>query len=102
MYRKTSSTPMNQASSRSHAVFTIFIETEKYIEKDDVKLMITGKVNLVDLAGSERLYKVIIEVIIILLLLSFLVFPSIILITTPKCTYYCFFNVFRMRIHVRQ
>jgi hypothetical protein len=92
MYRKTSSTPMNQASSRSHAVFTIFIETEKYIEKDDVKLMIAGKVNLVDLAGSERLYKVIEVIMIILLLLSFLVIQAIIPIITPKCTIACLFD----------
>ncbi|CAE7506811.1 KIF6 [Symbiodinium microadriaticum] len=54
--RATSSTPMNHASSRSHAIFTIVVESES---RSGTKLLArSGKVNLVDLAGSERLYKV--------------------------------------------
>ncbi len=54
--RITSSTTMNNASSRSHAVFTIVLETEG--NKDDRTVFTAGKINLVDLAGSERMYKV--------------------------------------------
>ena len=46
---------MNQASSRSHAIFTIVVESETRM--GNKKLTRAGKVNLVDLAGSERLYK---------------------------------------------
>ena len=46
---------MNQASSRSHAIFTIVVESEA--RRGNKKLARAGKVNLVDLAGSERLYK---------------------------------------------
>ena len=49
--RHASSTSMNMASSRSHAIFSIIIEI-----KNNIKNMITiSKINLVDLAGSERL-----------------------------------------------
>jgi hypothetical protein len=54
--RLTTSTSMNIASSRSHAVFTILIETEGLV--DDKTVYTSGKLNLVDLAGSERMYKV--------------------------------------------
>jgi kinesin family member 6/9 len=54
--RSTSSTPMNHASSRSHAIFTILIESEG--NNDNRIVTKVGKINLVDLAGSERLYKV--------------------------------------------
>lgn len=47
---------MNHASSRSHAIFTIVIESEAV--KDNRIVTKLGKINLVDLAGSERLYKV--------------------------------------------
>ena len=47
---------MNEASSRSHAIFTIVVETEEII--GNRKTYSAGKINLVDLAGSERLYKV--------------------------------------------
>ena len=49
--RHVSSTSMNMASSRSHAIFSIIIEG-KNISND---LMTISKINLVDLAGSERL-----------------------------------------------
>lgn len=53
--RITSSTSMNIVSSRSHAVFTLLVETESI--RDNRTVFTSGKVNLVDLAGSERMYK---------------------------------------------
>ena len=51
---------MNDESSRSHSIFTIFIETQETIDvsiinklKGEEKFKV-GKLNLVDLAGSER------------------------------------------------
>lgn len=71
--RITASTQMNNASSRSHAVFTVIIESSRAVENplmynyagdgQDALLLpsshehLTGKLNLVDLAGSERMYK---------------------------------------------
>lgn len=55
--RKTGETAMNKDSSRSHSIFTIYIETavDKDQEGKPVKAKIkAGKLNLVDLAGSER------------------------------------------------
>lgn len=51
--RQVTSTPMNMASSRSHAVFTIILEGRKL----NSETIIASKINLVDLAGSERLNK---------------------------------------------
>lgn len=51
-HRITKETNMNERSSRSHAIFTIYIETSE--EKDGRSLVKAGKLNLVDLAGSER------------------------------------------------
>ncbi|VEN64048.1 unnamed protein product, partial [Callosobruchus maculatus] len=48
--RVTKSTLMNDISSRSHAIFTITIESKN---RTDNKTTV-GKLNLVDLAGSER------------------------------------------------
>ena len=48
--RKVSSTPMNKASSRSHCIFTLAIETRD-LQSDVIR---TSKLHLVDLAGSER------------------------------------------------
>ncbi len=65
-YRSTSSTLMNSASSRSHAIFTIAIEqhtiedlytTEKQAstpQDGEVQEFMTAKFHFVDLAGSER------------------------------------------------
>jgi hypothetical protein len=53
--RITSSTTMNNASSRSHALFTIIFESDSIV--DGNKVSRCGKMNFVDLAGSERLYK---------------------------------------------
>lgn len=60
--RLNDATSMNQASSRSHAIFTIIIETEGMPvpgnqESFENDLIVDGKINLVDLAGSERMYK---------------------------------------------
>lgn len=44
---------MNKDSSRSHSIFTIYIETAEDTENGDQKFK-AGKLNLVDLAGSER------------------------------------------------
>ena len=54
--RLTSSTVMNDASSRSHAIFTMIIESKGI--KDGKTIFTSGKMNFVDLAGSERIYKV--------------------------------------------
>lgn len=62
-HRTTASTLMNDASSRSHAIFTIFIEQHKIddlYQKDDSKIkndeidggFTTAKFFFVDLAGS--------------------------------------------------
>ncbi|XP_056646406.1 kinesin-like protein KIF3A isoform X1 [Diorhabda sublineata] len=48
--RITRSTLMNDVSSRSHAIFTVTIESKN---RQDNKTTV-GKLNLVDLAGSER------------------------------------------------
>ena len=44
---------MNQSSSRSHCIFTVYVEAHKNGE-DTVR---RSKLNLVDLAGSERVSK---------------------------------------------
>lgn len=51
-HRITKQTNMNEKSSRSHAIFTIYIETS--VEQAGRTLIKAGKLNLVDLAGSER------------------------------------------------
>lgn len=56
--RVTSATPMNHASSRSHAIFTIHVEaTDEPTPADPVPSTTHGKIHFVDLAGSERVYK---------------------------------------------
>lgn len=56
--RITASTAMNAGSSRSHAVFTVFLEqtVQSTASEDDVHVM-TSKLTFVDLAGSERIKK---------------------------------------------
>lgn len=44
---------MNATSSRSHSIFTLFIEMSEKDENGEEKFK-AGKLNLVDLAGSER------------------------------------------------
>ncbi|XP_072385594.1 kinesin-like protein KIF3A [Diabrotica undecimpunctata] len=51
--RATSFTQLNDVSSRSHAIFTVLIETKNNITNKTT----FGKLNLVDLAGSERVHK---------------------------------------------
>ncbi|XP_050666124.1 chromosome-associated kinesin KIF4 isoform X1 [Leptidea sinapis] len=52
--RVTGATAMNQASSRSHAIFTIIILKESRTDKN---VATSSKFHLVDLAGSERIKK---------------------------------------------
>lgn len=49
--RITASTALNDRSSRSHAVFTLYIKNYN----EEKKCFVTSKINLVDLAGSEKL-----------------------------------------------
>ena len=54
--RATGETLMNKDSSRSHSIFTIYVEAAEKDESaggDEEKIR-AGKLNLVDLAGSER------------------------------------------------
>ena len=51
--RVVSETPMNDASTRSHCIFVIEIDSQKM--GTDVRTI--SKLHLVDLAGSERVYK---------------------------------------------
>ena len=50
--RKMASTLMNTESSRSHAIFTIRVESQ--IVEEEVTRVKKAKLHLVDLAGSER------------------------------------------------
>lgn len=43
---------LNHASSRSHAIFTITIET---VDPSNLDNVVTSKLQLVDLAGSEKI-----------------------------------------------
>lgn len=52
-HRKVGQTAMNDQSSRSHSIFTIYIETSVMLPDGNQKIK-AGKLNLVDLAGSER------------------------------------------------
>ena len=49
--RHVGATKMNQGSSRSHSIFTVYLDIED--KRNDGKIR-AGKLNLVDLAGSER------------------------------------------------
>lgn len=51
--RKVAETPVNQRSSRSHAVFTVYLQVRKH----DSDVLVNSKLHLVDLAGSERVSK---------------------------------------------
>jgi hypothetical protein len=52
-HRVTGRTAMNERSSRSHAIFTVTVETSE-IGLDGKAHIRVGKLNMVDLAGSER------------------------------------------------
>ena len=43
---------LNHASSRSHAIFTITVET---VDPSNLDNVVTSKLQLVDLAGSEKI-----------------------------------------------
>lgn len=51
--RHVGATKMNQDSSRSHSIFTVYLEVEEKVDANNSKIK-AGKLNLVDLAGSER------------------------------------------------
>jgi len=51
--RSTGETAMNKESSRSHSIFSIYLETSQNFDDDNTRIT-AGKLNLVDLAGSER------------------------------------------------
>lgn len=53
--RATSDNAQNKTSSRSHAIFTIHLESRSTIESSEK--VIHSKLHLVDLAGSERIKK---------------------------------------------
>ena len=53
--RTVASTLLNRESSRSHAVFTLFITSERFSDPSTgIRDIRTSRFNLVDLAGSER------------------------------------------------
>lgn len=51
--RTVGATKMNAGSSRSHSIFTIFVETSEDVGDGNTKFT-ASKLNMVDLAGSER------------------------------------------------
>lgn len=53
--RTISQHKLNNASSRSHCIFTIHIESKSWVESSEK--IIVSKLHLVDLAGSERTKK---------------------------------------------
>ena len=54
--RHVGQTSMNDQSSRSHSLFTVYLEIEEKGENGQSRIK-SGKLNLVDLAGSERVGK---------------------------------------------
>lgn len=54
--RATRATNMNAQSSRSHSIFTIYIDSQESDETGNEKYK-ASKLNLVDLAGSQRAAK---------------------------------------------
>ncbi len=53
--RTTASTAMNLTSSRSHAIFSVYLEATQQVKgNSEVTRSTRGKLHLVDLAGSER------------------------------------------------
>jgi kinesin family protein 3/17 len=51
--RSVGETAMNKDSSRSHSLFTVYIEVSEQNAIGEARIT-AGKLNLVDLAGSER------------------------------------------------
>ena len=56
MNRTTAATLMNLTSSRSHAVFSVYLD-QTTRSKEDVEMTTSSKFTFVDLAGSERMKK---------------------------------------------
>lgn len=54
LFRTVAATNMNETSSRSHAVFTIFFTQQRHDAATDLVAEKVSKISLVDLAGSER------------------------------------------------
>jgi kinesin family member 17 len=54
--RATRATNMSAESSRSHSLFTIYIDSQEQDEKGNEKYK-ASKLNLVELAGFERIAK---------------------------------------------
>ncbi|KAK4420079.1 Kinesin-like protein KIN-12B [Sesamum alatum] len=52
--RRTSATRVNAESSRSHSVFTCFVESRSKSAADGLSRLKMSRINFVDLAGSER------------------------------------------------
>ncbi|XP_054265654.1 kinesin-like protein unc-104 [Macrosteles quadrilineatus] len=52
--RTVAATNMNETSSRSHAVFTIFFTQQRFDKMTELTTEKVSKISLVDLAGSER------------------------------------------------
>lgn len=52
--RTVGATAMNATSSRSHSLYTVYVETMTIVPGEDKPSIKAGKLNLVDLAGSER------------------------------------------------
>ena len=55
--RATRATNMNAESSRSHSIFSIYIESQETNDATGEEVYKASKLNLVDLAGSERASK---------------------------------------------
>jgi hypothetical protein len=54
LHRRTGHTAMNSNSSRSHAIFTVYLKRD-YVGDNGMSNSIQSKFHFVDLAGSERL-----------------------------------------------
>ncbi|KAI9337545.1 P-loop containing nucleoside triphosphate hydrolase protein [Obelidium mucronatum] len=52
--RTTGAHRLNEYSSRSHSIMTVYIDSEYIDENDHQKVVKKGKISFVDLAGSER------------------------------------------------
>jgi kinesin family protein 1 len=53
-FRTVAATNLNETSSRSHAVFTIFFTQQRIDKTTELSTEKVSKISLVDLAGSER------------------------------------------------
>ena len=53
--RRTNETRLNQESSRSHAVLTVYIESWTKADESNVECIRSSRLNLIDLAGAHHL-----------------------------------------------